>query len=93
MNSLVLKRTKTLVNWHANLQARTCAQYLTLNPTLIDPNTVGSETVEHRLRPVMTHVAIAPASILQLVHYGCGPTAKSPSILGSHRCSCKVKNI
>jgi len=63
----------------AHLQAHVWAQDLCLQPDVLDPNTLGWETVDDRLRPVLTRVDLAPASILQVVRCGCGRSATNPT--------------
>ena len=70
----------------AHLQAHVWAQDLSLQPDVLDPNTLGWATVDGRLRPVLTRVdlALPPASILQLVRCGCGRSAKNPTSIHAH---------
>jgi len=45
----------------AHLQAHVWSQDLSLQPDVLDPNTLGWETIDGRLRPVLTLVDLAPA--------------------------------
>ena len=65
---------------HAHLQAHVWAQDLSLQPDVLDPNILRWGTVDGRLRPVLTRVDLAPASILQLVCCGCGRPVRAPGL-------------
>ena len=44
---------------------------MVLNPTCLDPLTVGCRYLDRKLVPVLSHVAPAPVSVLQLVRCNC----------------------
>ena len=71
----------------AHVQANIWCQDMVLNPTYLDPLTLGWRIADKRLLTVLSRDPQAPASVLQLVRCNC---EKSKC---SRRCSCRVNNV
>ena len=71
----------------AHVQANIWHQDMVLNPTCLDPLTLGWRYLDRKLVPVLSHVAPAPVSLLQLVRCN---YEKSKC---SRRCSCRGENV
>ena len=71
----------------AHVQANIWHQDMVLNPTCLDPLTLGWRNLDNKLLPVLSQVAVAPVSVLQLVRCNC---EKSKC---SRTCSCRGNNV
>ena len=71
----------------AHVQANIWHQDMVLNPTYLDPLTLGWRNSDNKLLTVLSQVAPAPVSVLQLVRCNCGKSKCS------RRCSCRGSNV
>lgn len=77
----------------AHLQANIWQQDLVLHPVIPDPLKLGWKEENERLIPILSLVAPAPDSVLQLVKCNCGATNFKSTTKCSGRCSCKLNNL
>ena len=77
----------------AHVQASIWHQDLVLHPVCPDPLKLGWRQEDGRLLPVLSQVAPAPESVLQLVRCNCGATNMESTNKCSRRCSCKSNNL
>ena len=71
----------------AHVHANIWHQDMVLTPTCVNPLTLGWRYLYQKLVPVLSRVAPAPVSVLQIVRCNC-QTSKC-----TRRCSCRVKNV
>ena len=72
----------------AYLQAHLWAQDNVLHPKILDPTTLGWESVSGQLIPVLSHEQLAPEAVVELLKCCCGKSRCS-----SARCTCRQNNL
>lgn len=78
----------------AHCQASVWEQDLVVSPLSPDPLQHGWVKEEHRLVPLLSKVAPAPAAVVELVRCTCGTTnPSSTNKCASGRCSCRLKGL